>query len=230
MSLILGGAEIALPAGIKCVSWLEHGMTWRQGENLVKARTEPVVLGVVHCTAAERGGQRFFHGISLRGYSVEFHIDALGCIWQFLDPLRFHAAHIGGLNARAVGVEVQNVVYPIGNSKRPRSEHIVQVVGERKGPYPQDYKVPRTGPNAGKTLYYQRSNRQPCTGLWPKQAIALRALGEALVIVGVPFQRIDTRDYIPNAERTSLAGWIGHVQATLGHADPSLDAMEVFPS
>lgn len=225
MSIVLGGRTHELE-GIEAVSFLEHGLDWPVGQNGVKPRVGIPDLGVVHCTAGVSGGQRFFQNITARGHSVEFHIDALGRVWQFLDPLVHAAQHVGGLNARAVGIEVQNLMYPIDDpreKKRPKSFGIVQVVGATPGPHPNDFKVKN-----GVRSYYRRSGRKQCLGLWPGQLIALRALVKALERAGIPPRLADARDYIPNAERHALRGWVGHVQVTLGHGDPSLDWLSIF--
>jgi len=224
--IILGGRHVPTPFPTR--HHLDSGLTYegrsgRYGPQAI-VRAAPPELAVVHCTGDEEdGAESFFRNLAARGLSVEFHLDGLGRLWQFLDPLRHSALHVGGLNKRAVGIEVENPVRPIGSSKRPRSRQIVQVVGERVGPYPSDFVVKN-----GVRHYYRRSNRIACLGLWPAQLETLRALPAIFAAeIGIPARLADTRDYVPKAERgPALRGWIGHSSVHLGHGDPSVDALE----
>lgn len=226
MPLVIGGQQVAVPR-LDVMSWLEHGLSWKVGESGVGARQVPVELVVVHCTGGERSGGGIHQTLTQRHVSVEFAIDATGGIWQYLDPMRFHAAHAGGLNRRAVGIECANAMRPtMPNARgRPLSKRIVQACDPRVGAFPNDW----TADQQGNRLYYRASRRVDSLGLFPAQLASLRRLVEVLCDHHpVPLRLADERDYVPVAERASLRGVVGHVQCSLRHGDPSVDALDLF--
>lgn len=228
MSLVVDGKVIEVE-GLDVESGPALGLTWPVGRARVKERTFLPDLGVVHATGGEGGASRVFATLSNadhgRGYSVHFVIERSGRVVQFLDPARYEAAHVGGLNARSVGIEVANQMFPTGALiGRPKVESIVQVVGPIVGDYPHDFTT-----RNGVRLYYRRSGRKACMGLLFPQLRALRLLAAALSSsLGIEPRRADLRDYIPIAERANLKGWLGHSNVTLGHGDPSLDSLDLF--
>ena len=225
MSLRLGDVIVDTP-GLTVIWGPERGLTWPEGTSRVTRRTTQPDLGVIHTTGGEGPGddlRRIYRVLTARGYSCHFAIGSNGIVGQYLDPLLWAAAHCGGVNARSIGVEVENPMYPVSGG-RPRSEGIVQVVGDTPGPYPGDYVV-----RQGKRLYYRKSGKKECIGLWPAQLQALRRLVRLISDhTAVPHWRAATRDYVPVADRGTLRGWLGHVQIGLKHGDPSLDSLDLF--
>lgn len=225
-SITVGGVVRDVP--FDCAWGPVIGLTWKVGQCRVSARTRPVDLGVVHATGGEGRGDDFarIHGVLTRkGYSCHFAVGDSGAAVQYLDPALYVAAHTGGLNARSVGIEVENPMYPVRPGSRARSEGIVQVVSSTKGPLPGDFTV-----RCGVKLYWRRSTRKVAMGLTPGQKATLpllvRALSDAL---GVPWQKADARNYVPVSERADLRGWLGHSSVTLSHGDPSLDSFAGLP-
>lgn len=188
----------------------EHKRTWREGQSRVAKRTTPPNLVCVHATDAENPAATVFASLSTRKLSVEFVIEQDGKVVQFLDPARFSAAHVGGLNARAIGIECVCRLHPNGNPRnRPESSQIVHVV------------------NPDGT--WLKSRRRACLGLFPAQVEALTLLVELLCSrMGIKPLAADPRDYVPPEERAALVGVIGHAQVTLKHGDPPLNALAPF--
>jgi hypothetical protein len=228
MGLVLSGQVVPTP-DLVVRSYLEHGMRWPIGESGVKVRLAPPDLAVVHATGGQDGivgapgAKAFFDRISARKLSVEFYLDEAGELWQFLDPMIVSAAHVGGLNDRAFGIEVENRMYPVDSKLgRPMSEGAYQVVGPK---YTGDDFILRDGVK----LYWQRSRRKSAMGLYPVQRETLRKLAKFLTqYTSVTGQLATDKDYVRRADRKSLLGWLRHSQVTLKHGDPSVDSLELF--
>jgi len=65
---------------------VNHSRKFRVGTSGTARRTQPIVGGVLHWTAAENPGNRVFSTLSHRGISVHFAMDRDGTVWQFADP------------------------------------------------------------------------------------------------------------------------------------------------
>jgi hypothetical protein len=209
--IVYAGALCEVPG---VATWMpsQHGMTWRAGTSRVRVRTVPESLICLHATDGEGDARQVYRTLSAKSLSVEFVVERGGRVVQFLDPARFQAAHVGGLNARAIGIEIVCRVHADGNPwRRPVSSQIVQVVDAQGN--------------------WHRSNRRECLGLLPAQTDALHRLVDWLCsATGITNTLADQRDYVPPAERAALRGVIGHAQVATEHGDPPLDAMALFRS
>lgn len=111
--LIINGDKTLIDAPAR--TWKEHGLEF-DGPR----RIQDMDWVVLHWTASERvcdrGAHTIFHSLKRRGLSVEFFVDNLGVIYQFMDPGFDSARHAGRVNTRSIGIEVS--CYGFGNVPR----------------------------------------------------------------------------------------------------------------
>lgn len=98
--IVAGGKQV--PCAVPVLNWAQHGLVF---PGLApRKRTDVVTL---HWTGAENPAEVMFANLRKRGLSVHFFIGHKGDVWQFNDA-DANAAHASGMNARAVGIEIQN--------------------------------------------------------------------------------------------------------------------------
>jgi hypothetical protein len=105
MPLIYDGKSIPCEAP---VVFRPKGRKFQLAMGGVYRRRTPPRLLVAHWNGSERGPEAMYSTLRQRGLSVEFAMDHEGNIEQWADPARVFCSHARGVNAHAIGIEIQN--------------------------------------------------------------------------------------------------------------------------